>query len=105
MTGPGRTHHVPFGRKWFYIPASLDFPHMSTEPPPAKQVPHERTYHGDTVIDEYSWLAAKDDPDTIAYLKAENAYTEAVTAELAPLQDQIFAEIKARTQEIGRAHV
>ena len=41
----------------------------------------------------------KDDPDTIAYLKAENAYTEAVTAHLAPLREQIFTEIKARTQE------
>ena len=69
------------------------------EAPSAKQVPHERTYHGDTVTDEYAWLADKDDPDTIAYLKAENAYTEAITAGLAPLQDQIFAEIKARTQE------
>ncbi len=90
--------------------ASLDWAFMSidvpteppaepAEPPSAKQVPHERTYHGDTVTDEYAWLADKDDPDTIAYLKAENAYTEAATAGLAPLQDQIFAEIKARTQE------
>src|SRR5580658_9676606 len=70
-----------------------------TEPPTAKQVPSERTYHGDTVIDEYAWLAAKDDPDTIAYLTAENAYTEAATAGLAGLRDQIFTEIKARTQE------
>ena len=53
---------------------------MSMEPPSAKQVPHARTFHGDTVIDEYAWLADKDDPDTIAYLTAENAYTEAVTA-------------------------
>ena len=72
---------------------------MSTEPPSAKQVPHERAYHGDTVIDEYAWLADKEDPDTIAYLNAENAYTEAATAGLSKLQDQIFAEIKARTQE------
>ena len=72
---------------------------MSTEPPTAKQVPHERTHHGDTVIDEYAWLADKDDPDTIAHLNAENAYTETVTAGLSKLQDQIFAEIKARTQE------
>jgi len=72
---------------------------MSTEPPSAKQVPHERAYHGDTVIDEYAWLADKEDPDTIAYLNAENAYTEAATAGLGKLQDQIFAEIKARTQE------
>jgi oligopeptidase B len=72
---------------------------MSTEPPPAKQIPHERTHHGDTVVDEYAWLAVKDDPDTVAYLTAENAYTEALTAGLAPLQDQIYGEIKARTQE------
>jgi oligopeptidase B len=69
------------------------------EPPAAKQVPSERSYHGDTVTDEYAWLADSADPDTIAYLKAENAYTEAVTARLAPLRDQIFGEIKARTQE------
>jgi oligopeptidase B len=69
------------------------------EPPSAKQVPSERSHHGDTVIDEYAWLADSGDPDTIAYLKAENAYTEALTAGLIPLRDQIFAEIKARTQE------
>jgi oligopeptidase B len=72
---------------------------MSTEPPSARQIPHERTYHGDTVVDEYAWLADKDDPDTMAYLKAENAYTESTTAGLSSLQDEIFAEIKARTQE------
>src|SRR6266496_3782667 len=72
---------------------------MSTEPPAAKQVPANRTHHGDTVIDTYAWLARKDDLDSIAYPTAENAYTEAVTAGLAPLRDRIFAEIKARTQE------
>jgi oligopeptidase B len=69
------------------------------EPPLAKQVPYERTFHGDTVTDEYAWIADKDDPDTIGYLTAENAYTEAATAGLGPLRDRIFAEIKARTQE------
>jgi oligopeptidase B len=69
------------------------------EPPSAKRVPRPRTHHGDTVIDEYAWLADPGDPDTIGYLKAENVYTETVTAGLAPLRDQVFAEIKARTQE------
>ena len=83
---------------------------MSTEPsatpaeppaeaPTAKQVPHQRTFHSDTVTDEYAWLADKSDPDTIAYLEAENAYTEAATADLTGLRDQVFEEIKARTQE------
>jgi oligopeptidase B len=68
-------------------------------PPIAKQVPTERTHHGDTVIDEYAWLQVKDDPDTVAYLKAENAYTDAATAHLADLRATVFNEIKTRTQE------
>jgi len=71
---------------------------MSTAPV-AKRIPSTRTHHGDSVTDEYAWLADKDDPDTIAYLKAENAYTGALTAGLAPLSETIFAEIKGRTQE------
>ncbi|MFI7519114.1 S9 family peptidase [Micromonospora globbae] len=70
-----------------------------TSPPVAKRVPAERTHHGDTVVDEYAWLATKDDPDTIAYLTAENEYTEARTAHLAPLRERLFEEIRRRTQE------
>lgn len=65
----------------------------------AKKVPVERTHHGDTVIDEYAWLAEKDDPDTIPHLEAENAYVEQETSHLTDLQDRIFQEIKGRTQE------
>jgi oligopeptidase B len=65
----------------------------------AKKVPHERVQHGDTVVDEYFWLADKENPDTIGYLTAENAYTEARTAHLAGLRETVFGEIKARTQE------
>jgi oligopeptidase B len=68
-------------------------------PPSAKQVPFERTHHGDTVSDPYAWLADPEDPETIAYLKAENAYLEAMTARLSDLRSAIFGEIKARTQE------
>ena len=48
----------------------------------------------------WEWaVAAKDDPDTIAYLKAENAFTEEVTAPLAGLRETVFTEIRNRTQE------
>ena len=67
--------------------------------PVAKRVPTERTHHGDTFIDEYAWLAHKDDPETIAHLTAENAYTEASTAHLAALRETLFTETKQRTQE------
>ncbi|MEV6843779.1 S9 family peptidase [Actinoplanes sp. NPDC051411] len=68
-------------------------------PPSLRQVPHERTFHGDTVNDEYFWLIDKDDPQTTAYLEAENTWTERATEHLADLRDTVFQEIKGRTQE------
>ncbi|MBF6124878.1 S9 family peptidase [Nocardia brasiliensis] len=67
--------------------------------PIAKTVPAERVHHGDVFVDEYEWLRDKENPEVIAYLEAENAYTEAQTAHLAGLRDSIFDEIKSRTQE------
>lgn len=67
--------------------------------PIAKTVPFERVHHGDVFVDEYEWLRDKENPEVIAYLEAENAYTEAQTAHLQGLREKIFEEIKARTQE------
>ncbi|NIL82973.1 Dipeptidyl aminopeptidase BI [Rhodococcus fascians] len=72
---------------------------MTITPPIAKKVPQGRTHHGDTFIDNYEWLRAKEDPEVIAYLEAENAYTEQQTAGLEALRGTIFDEIKSRTQE------
>ncbi|WP_147104232.1 S9 family peptidase [Nesterenkonia populi] len=74
---------------------------MTTTPtaPQAKQVPVQRTHHGNTFTDPYEWLREKDSPEVRAHLDAENAYTEAVTAEQQPLRDAIFEEIKHRTVE------
>ena len=78
---------------------SPSHPGAQPQPPIARRIRSERTYHGDTVVDEYAWLADKDDPETIAYLEAENAYTAAITAGQAGLCEEIFAEIKGRTKE------
>jgi oligopeptidase B len=51
------------------------------------------------VVDEYAWLTDKDDPDTLAYLAAENAHTALATTHLAGLRETLFAEIKRRTRE------
>jgi oligopeptidase B len=74
-------------------------PVRQAKPPVAKTVPTPRVHHGDTFVDEYAWLVDAKDPETIAYLEAENAYTEAMTAHLADLRERIFTEIKTRTQE------
>jgi oligopeptidase B len=70
-----------------------------TEPPVARKVPTRRTHHGDSFVDDYEWLRDKESPDTVAYLEAENAYTEARTAHLAPLREKLFEEIRSRTKE------
>ena len=58
-----------------------------------------RSHHGEDVVDPFEWLRDKTDPDVIAHLEAENAYTEARTAHLEPLRDRIFGEIKGRVQQ------
>lgn len=68
-------------------------------PPVAKRVQTRREHHGDVFVDPYEWLRDKDSPEVIAYLEAENDYTERTTAHLEPLRQKIFHEIKARTKE------
>lgn len=68
-------------------------------PPVAARRPTARTHHGDTFDDPYEWLRAKDDAEVVAHLETENAYTDARTAHLASLRDEIFGEIKGRTLE------
>jgi len=70
-----------------------------SSPPSPRRIPVGRERWGDVVVDDYAWLRDVADPATIPHLEAENAWTDAVTAGLSPLRDELFAEIKARTQE------
>jgi oligopeptidase B len=55
--------------------------------------------HGTVTEDPWFWLRDRDDPEVVAYLEAENAYTAAVTEPDAELRERLFQEIKARIQE------
>ena len=68
-------------------------------PPAAARVPTERVRHGDTFVDDYEWLRDPEAEETLAYLDAENAYTEARTSHLAGLRETIFEEIRSHTLE------
>jgi len=67
--------------------------------PVAPRKPITRVHHGDTFVDDYEWLRDAEDPETLAYLEAENAWAEQQTTHLADLREAIFTEIKDRTQE------
>jgi oligopeptidase B len=64
--------------------------------PVADVRPHEIATHGHTRVDDYYWLNQREDPDVIAYLEAENAYTAAATEHTAELREKLFDEIVAR---------
>ena len=68
-------------------------------PPVARKEPFVRTHHGDNFVDDYEWLRDKKSAETLAYLEAENVYAEELTADQAELRQQIFDEIKNRTEE------
>lgn len=68
-------------------------------PPLAPQRPHTITTHGDARPDPWHWLRQQDDPDTLPYLHAENAYTAAFLQPRAALQERIYSEIRGRIKE------
>ncbi len=68
-------------------------------PPVADKKPKELTIHGDTRIDNYYWLSKRDSPAVIQYLKAENAYTDAVMKHTESLQEKLYEEIKSKIKQ------
>jgi oligopeptidase B len=55
--------------------------------------------HGETRVDDYAWLREKDSPEVLAYLHAENAYTQGVMAPTEALQETLYKEIIGRIQQ------
>lgn len=71
----------------------------AARPPVAKKVPKQMTTHGDTRTDNYFWLREKSDREVIAYLEAENAYTDAVMRPTVGLQEKLYKEMVGRIKE------
>ena len=55
--------------------------------------------HGDRRQDDYAWLRQKDDPEVLAYLRAENAYADEVMKPTEPFQKALYAEMLGRIKE------
>jgi len=68
-------------------------------PPVAAVRPQVLEADGDRRVDPYYWLRDKHDPEVIAYLEAENAYSDAVMAGAGELQERLYHEIVGRVQE------
>jgi oligopeptidase B len=66
--------------------------------PVAEKRPHELEIHGDVRIDDYYWLRERTNPEVLAYLEAENAFTSVVMAKTEAVQAELFEELKNRIQ-------
>ncbi|HZV38984.1 MAG TPA: S9 family peptidase [Pseudoxanthomonas sp.] len=71
-------------------------------PPDVAKKPHVvKAPFGAERNDEYYWLRddKRENPDMLAYLKAENAYADALLAPLKPVQDRLYDEVVARIKQ------
>lgn len=68
-------------------------------PPVAEKHPDVSVLHGDERIDNYFWMRDRDNPKVIAYLEAENAYTESMMQHTEALQTTLYDEMLSRIKE------
>lgn len=77
---------------------------IALKPPIAAQKPHTASAHGKSWQDPWAWLRDADypevdDPEILAYLKAENDYFAASMKPHAALVEALFQEMKGRIKE------
>ena len=72
-------------------------------PPMAKRIPHVTTIHGERLVDNYYWLRQKDNPAVMAYLQAEDAYTDQFMKPTLPLQETLYKEMLGRMLETDQS--
>jgi oligopeptidase B len=73
------------------------------KPPVAKIEAKTFDLNGVTRTDNYYWMRDKANPEVIAYLNGENAYTEAQLAPLKPLIDELYKEMADRIDDAKKS--
>lgn len=68
-------------------------------PPVARRIPKITSIHGNTLVDDYFWLRERANPDVIAYLETENAYTDFMMRGTGAFQESLYKEMLSRIQE------
>ena len=69
------------------------------KPPMAERKTKTTEIHGYKVLDDFFWLREKSNPQVIAYLEAENSYTDAAMKHTAALQEKLYNEMVGHIKE------
>lgn len=72
---------------------------MDLQPPAAPKKHLELARHGDVRVDPWFWLRDREDPDTLEYLRSENAYAEAAMKSTEGLRETLLTEMRGRIKE------
>lgn len=67
--------------------------------PKAKKIEEILEIHGDRRVDQYFWMKHKENPEVTKYLEEENAYCDWIMKDTKEIQEELFAEMKARYKE------
>lgn len=81
------------------VPSSAQETKKTVQPPMAHIAPVKLEKHGDVRTDNYFWLKERENPEVLAYLNAENQYTDSMMAHTQALQQTLFEEFKARIKQ------
>ena len=82
-------------------PSGQPLPPPLEAPPRAAVRPHRFEEHGRARVDDYYWLRddTRQNPEMLAYLAAENAYTKAILAPTEALQATLYQELVGRLKQ------
>ena len=69
------------------------------QPPVARRHETVTNLHGFRLADDYAWLREKTNPEVIAFLEQENAYTHSVMKPTEELQARLYAEMISHIKE------
>src|SRR5215471_9686562 len=67
--------------------------------PVAKRIHTENHINGGNLMDDYSWLRDKKNPEVAQYLEAENAYADGIMKPTAALQQKLYDEMISHIKE------
>ena len=70
-----------------------------SKPPMAKKVPKTETLHGEKLLDDYSWMRDRKNPEVKAYLDTENTYAESFMKPTVEFQKKLYDEMLGRIKE------
>jgi protease II len=86
----------------FLLTATVFGQNASTPTPPVAETIHkERAINDRVLVDDYGWLRERTNPKVRAYLEAENAYAEEVTADEKPFAEKLYNETLRSHQADG----